>query len=311
MEYSHEKILLLSKQQSDRFKEISHLLSCEEVIVDPVLTANLCKELALIKPVHELYQDYLTAETLADSDLKNEILQSLANKLVDVQNESQKVTIEFSLKNILPKQELLQVLINAYKQFCEQKKLAFNITQNKNCMLVDISGFNAKKFLESEVGVHRFISSSKQFDVMAFVYDTQTIPEINLKDDDIKIDVFRSNGAGGQHINKTDSAIRITHLKTNIVATCQDNRSQFQNKERAMEILKQKLLDYYTQNKISSESKTKQAELKAFKNVIVRTYDFDKNLVQDCRVNFVKKLTEFDGNEFLHLANILILNKGE
>lgn len=311
MEYSHEKILLLSKQQSDRFKEISHLLLCEEVIVDSVLTANLCKELALIKPVHELYQDYLTAETLADSDSKNEILQSLANKLVDVQNESQKVTIEFSLKNILPKQELLQVLINAYKQFCEQKKLAFNITQNKNCMLVDISGFYAKKFFESEVGVHRFISSSKQFDVMAFVYDTQSIPEINLKDDDIKIDVFRSNGAGGQHINKTDSAIRITHLKTNIVATCQDNRSQFQNKERAMEILKQKLLNYYTQNKISSESKAKQAELKAFKNVIVRTYDFDKNLVQDSRVNFVKKLTEFDGNEFLHLANILILNKGE
>ena len=113
-----------------------------------------------------------------------------------------------------------------------------------------VNGYNAYGLLKSEKGVHRLVrispfnangkrqTSFVSCDVMPDIED-----EINIevKDDEIKVDTYRSSGAGGQHINKTSSAIRITHLETGIVVTCQNERSQFQNKDKAMQMLKAKL----------------------------------------------------------------------
>ena len=115
---------------------------------------------------------------------------------------------------------------------------------------IEIHGENAYGFLKSEKGVHRLVrispfnaagkrqTSFASCDVMPQIDDAI---EVEIRDEDIRIDTYRSSGAGGQHINKTSSAIRITHLPTNIVVTCQNERSQFQNKDKAMQMLRSKL----------------------------------------------------------------------
>lgn len=116
---------------------------------------------------------------------------------------------------------------------------------------IQVNGENAYGYLQSEKGVHRLVrispfnaagkrqTSFVSCDVMPEIEEDI---DIEINDDDIRIDTYRSSGAGGQHINKTSSAIRITHLPTNIVVTCQNERSQFQNKDKAMQMLKAKLL---------------------------------------------------------------------
>ncbi len=120
----------------------------------------------------------------------------------------------------------------------------------KSCTF-QINGENAYGYLKSEKGVHRLVrispfnaqgkrqTSFVSLDVMPDIEDDI---DVEIKPDDIRVDTYRSSGAGGQHINKTSSAIRITHFPTGIVVTCQNERSQFQNKDKAMQMLKSKLL---------------------------------------------------------------------
>ena len=115
-----------------------------------------------------------------------------------------------------------------------------------------IEGENAYGYLKSESGIHRLVRVSP-FDASGRRHTSfaslEVMPEIandadiEIKEDDIKMDVFRSSGAGGQHINKTSSAVRLTHIPTGIVVACQNERSQFQNKEQALRMLKSKLLE--------------------------------------------------------------------
>lgn len=113
-----------------------------------------------------------------------------------------------------------------------------------------VNGLNAYGYLKSEKGVHRLVRISPfnaQGKRQTSFVSLDVMPELNddidieVKDEDIRIDTYRSSGAGGQHINKTSSAIRITHFPTGIVVTCQNERSQFQNKDKAMQMLKSKL----------------------------------------------------------------------
>ena len=160
----------------------------------------------------------------------------------------------------------------------------------------EVIGENAYGYLKGEMGVHRLVRISP-FDSGGRRHTSfaslEVLPEISedvdiyINPEDIKMDVFRASGAGGQHINKTSSAVRLTHIPTGIITSCQTQRSQFQNRDFAMKLLKSKLLDLKER-----EHKERVEELKGVQRDIawgsqIRSYVFcPYTLVKDHRTNY-------------------------
>ena len=113
-----------------------------------------------------------------------------------------------------------------------------------------------------------------------------TLAEVNLNPADLRIDTFRASGAGGQHINKTDSAIRITHLPTGIVVECQDDRSQHRNKAQAMSVLAARIKDVQMREQHAKEAATRKSLIgSGDRSERIRTYNFPQGRITDHRIN--------------------------
>ncbi len=186
-----------------------------------------------------------------------------------------------------------------------------------------VSGENAYGFLKGEMGVHRLVRISPfdsggrrhtSFASVEVLPEISDDVEIEINQDDLRIDTYRASGAGGQHINKTDSAVRITHLPTNIVVSCQSERSQMMNKETAMKMLKSKLLDLK-----EKENKATISELKGIQKDIawgsqIRSYIFcPYTLVKDHRTNYevgnVEAVMNGELNDFMKEYLKMIIKK--
>jgi peptide chain release factor 2 len=198
-------------------------------------------------------------------------------------------------------QDWVEMLYRMYTRWCERKKYTIKVFDylagdeaGVKSVTFGVQGLNAYGYLKAEKGVHRLVrispfdanarrhTSFASLDVMPDIEDDDTDIEINPED--IRVDTYRSSGAGGQHVNKTDSAIRITHLATGIVVQCQNERSQIQNRETAMRMLKSKLIERHEAEKMQEMLEIK-GELKKIEwGSQIRSYVFHPyTLVKDHR----------------------------
>jgi len=200
-------------------------------------------------------------------------------------------------------QDWAEMLERMFLRFCEQKKWKVEI-MDKNygneagikSVVMRVSGAWAYGHLKSENGVHRLLRISPfdgeglrhtSFALVEIVPELEESGEIVINDDDIKIDVFKSSGPGGQSVNTTDSAVRITHIPSGIVVSCQNQRSQHQNKDNALKILRTKLYKLALEEKEAEERKLKGEIQKAEWGKQIRSYFmYGNQLVKDHRSNY-------------------------
>ena len=188
--------------------------------------------------------------------------------------------------------------------------------------ICNISGFNVFSRLKFESGVHRVQrvptteSSGRVHTSAATVAVLPEAEEVDIEvlDKDLRIDVFRSSGPGGQSVNTTDSAVRITHIPTGIVVSQQDEKSQHKNKAKALKILRSRLLDNQIQEKNKERSEQRKSQVgSGDRSERIRTYNFPQGRVTDHRINLtLHKLDEFlEGEAFDEMIESLTLQAQE
>ncbi|MBB6208197.1 peptide chain release factor 2 [Borrelia lanei] len=206
------------------------------------------------------------------------------------------------------------MLYRMYSRYAERKKYKTELIDlleaegGIKSVTIEIKGEYAYGLLKSEVGIHRLIrispfdAAKKRHTSFASVFVDPVIDdkiEIIIKPEDVRIDTYRASGAGGQHVNKTSSAVRITHIETGIVTQSQSDRSQHKNKDLAMKVLKSRLYEYY-KSKEDEKNKSKQDTKKEISwGNQIRSYVFQPyNLVKDHRTKFENSNTTsvMDGN---------------
>jgi len=199
-------------------------------------------------------------------------------------------------------QDWAAMLERMYLRYCERKGFRTEVLEESpgevagiKSASIKVDGDYAYGFLRTEVGVHRLVRKSP-FDSNArrhtsfasvFVYpEVDDSIEIEINPADLRIDTFRASGAGGQHINKTDSAVRITHLPTNIVVQSQTDRSQHRNRAEAMAMLKSKLYELEIRKRQAEQQKLEDAKTDIGWGHQIRSYVLDQSRIKDLRTNY-------------------------
>lgn len=214
-------------------------------------------------------------------------------------------------------------LLNMYTNFSTVKGWSVTLMDSTENGLkgikeavAEVRGRGAYGWLRFESGVHRVqrvpvtesggrIHTSTATVAVMPISDEEI--NIDIKETDLKIDTYRSSGAGGQHVNKTSSAIRITHLPTGLVVTCQDQRSQLQNKEKALQVLKAKLQQIEEDRKASEESEHRRSQVgTGDRSEKIRTYNFPDSRITDHRIGVkVHNLEGFLGGDIREMLEAL------
>ena len=216
-------------------------------------------------------------------------------------------------------------LLTMYSKYAEKQGWSFDIIDETDTevggykdVAVMITGTKVYSKLKFENGAHRVQrvpSTESQGRVHTSTATVAVMPEydevdIDIDPKDIRTDVYRSSGAGGQHINKTSSAVRMTHLPTGIVVAMQDQRSQQQNRQKAMQILKSRVYDYYeSQNQNEYDEQRKSAVGTGDRSERIRTYNYPQNRVTDHRIGLsLNKLDRVMNGDLEEIIDALIVH---
>ena len=309
-----------------RLDEIDTHLSDEHAARDMNRFRSLGQERSEIEPVVSRFQDYKRAESdlqSAQQMLAEPEMKGLAEEEVD-SSKARIAALEGELQALLlPKDPnddrniFLEIragtggdesglfagdLLRMYLRYAERHRWSSEmISESASDMggykevIVRLVGNGAYSKLKFESGGHRVqrvpvteaqgrIHTSAC--TVAVLPEADEIDDVKIDPSEIRIDVFRASGAGGQHVNKTESAVRITHLPTNIVVECQDDRSQHKNRERAMKILAARIKDQQTRDQQAKEASTRKTLIgSGDRSERIRTYNFPQGRVTDHRIN--------------------------
>ncbi|MDL2211906.1 peptide chain release factor 2 [Erysipelotrichaceae bacterium OttesenSCG-928-M19] len=226
-------------------------------------------------------------------------------------------------------QDWVEILYKMYLAYSKKKEFKIEVVDASyasdvgiKSITLKISGIYAYGLLKNEKGVHRLIrispfdSSAKRHTTFALVSVSPALDEINgieINESDLEIDTYRSSGAGGQSVNTTDSAVRILHKPTKLVVTCQNQRSQLQNKQEALNVLKSKLLEIELENRRQEKNELKGEVVAVNFGSQIRTYVFHPyQMVKDHRSNYENNNPDdvLSGELDEIINSVLIMNKG-
>lgn len=300
-------------------------------------TKQLKDKISAYEELKNLREDTLMMIELAEEENDASMASDVKATVAQLEEKIEKLTLETLLSGAYDNsnaimtfhagaggteaQDWCEMLIRMYQMWAQKNGYRTEVLDSlpgdeagiKSCT-IEINGPNAYGYLKSEKGVHRLVrispfnSAGKRMTSFASI---EVMPElddsieIDIRPEDIKMDVFRSSGAGGQHINKTSSAVRLTHIPTGVVTSCQTQRSQFQNRDYAMKMLKAKLIELAEQ-----QQKEKIADIQGVQTENgwgnqIRSYVFQPyTMVKDLRTSYemgnIQAVMDGDLNGFIN-----------
>ena len=335
------------KGVEERYEELTAEISKSEVIADQNTWKKLMKERADMEDIVNKYREYKQVRTDIDSAkelLNDKELHELAQMELVTGEEKLRV-IEEELKVLLlpkdpndDKNVIVEIrggaggeeaalfagtLFRMYSRYAERKRWKVEVLNDNPTGLGGykevsfmISGKGAYSKLKFESGVHR-VQRVPETETNGRIHTSTVtvavLPEleevdIEINPADLKTDTYRSSGAGGQHVNKTESAIRITHIPTGIVVACQEERSQIQNRERAMTMLRAKLFEQQEEERMKKMANDRKMQVgTGDRSEKIRTYNYPQGRVTDHRINYsVFQLENFTDGDLDEMIDALI-----
>ena len=333
---------------AERFEEVSVLLSDPDVIGNQNKFRTLSQEYAQLNPVVDHFRDYrktLADLEGAREMLKDPEMRDLAYEEVEAA-ETRKEQLEHELQTLLLPRDphddsniFLEVragtggdeaaifagdLFRMYSRYAETRGWRVEVISEHEGehggykeIISRIVGQGAYSRLKFESGAHRVqrvpeTESQGRIHTsactVAIMPEVDEVEQIDINPADLKVDTFRASGAGGQHVNKTDSAIRITHLPTGVVVECQDERSQHKNRARAMSLLQAKLLSSEQEKQQAEQAEQRKLQVgSGDRSERIRTYNYPQGRITDHRINLtLYKLDEVLQGDLDQVINPLI-----
>ena len=334
-------------QLANRLVEVDELLSHEGATANMDNYRKLTREHAELSPLVALYHEYQKAlgdiaaaqELLADPEMKEfaqEEIESAKGRLAELELDLQKMLLPKDAND--ERNIFLEIragtggdeaalfagdLLRMYTRFAERNRWQVEIVSESSSdlggyreVIARIIGNGVYSKLKFESGGHRVQrvpATETQGRIhtsactVAVMPEADEVEDVNINPADLRIDTYRASGAGGQHINKTDSAVRITHLPTGIVVECQDDRSQHKNKAQALKVLAARIKDVQLREQQSKEAATRKSLIgSGDRSERIRTYNFPQGRLTDHRINLtLYKLDMIMDGDLSDLTNAL------
>jgi peptide chain release factor 2 len=285
----------ISKEKTALEKTLNSFKSVEEKVTDALMFVDIAEEEGDDKSISEILESF---QSLEQSVAELEFSKMFTNKM---DSASAYVEIQ-SGSGGTEAQDWAEMLLRMYTKWSEGRGFNSDLIEISHgdvagikSATLHVSGEYSYGWLRTETGIHRLVrkspfdSGSRRHTSFASVFISPEVDdsiEININNADIRVDTYRASGAGGQHVNKTDSAVRLTHMPTGVVAQCQSDRSQHKNKENALKQLKSKLYELELQKQNQERQELEESKSDIGWGSQIRSYVLDQSRIKDLRTGY-------------------------